>query len=94
MTAQPPYEREIADALADARAALSETSDPAWSAERRQSGLRSIEAIERRLGGDVSERGFSIIRSLDAGPGVEGPVSEALLLLSRALRAAGRNDYR
>ena len=87
-------QREIPDAVAAARLALSESSDPAWPAEQRRSWLRAIEAIERRLAGASSERGFSFIPSLDAGPGVDGPVSEALLRLSHALRASGRNDYR
>jgi hypothetical protein len=80
--------------IAAARLALAETGEPQWTGDRRTGWLQALDAIDRFLDGDESERGFSIIRSLDAGVGTDGATSRAILEVATALRLGGIDRYR
>ena len=90
----------VGDALSSAREALNrpvEASDIAagWGQHRCSNWLDAVKSIEAYIDGNQSQRGFSIVRTLDS-QGCEAfanPREKALLILATALRQDGIDRY-
>ena len=90
----------VGDALSSAREALNrpvEASDIAagWDQHRCSNWLDAVKSIEAYIDGDQSQRGFSIVRSLESQGFqiLDNPRGKALLTLATALRQGGIDRY-
>ncbi|WP_156309560.1 hypothetical protein [Novosphingobium sp. AAP93] len=81
--------------LTTAKIELERSEGELWSEERKAGWLKALTAIEQNLAAGEQGHGFSILRSLDSQDAalMETPAGQALLQLSRLLRAAGTHYY-